>query len=488
MESAELQNLIVPIQTGGVDGSTVGYNVSAYIEAIQKQWKPLFELKAYLEFDVDFHKIVKDRVERKDREVFLPTGVTTIVNGVTKTEMEKQIVKVARLPVPYQQLIVNSAVQFLTGGKLTLKCDPQNDVETLMFDQIKYIWKSNKLKFKNAKIAKAMMAQLECCELWYTDFDKKGEKELKVKILTPVDGFTFYPVFDTLDDLLAFGIHWKDKFNVEHFDLYTDEEKRSHIKVKGEGWGLMNNDDGTPAIVQHGYGKIPIIYYTQLKAEWHPVQRLIERYEFLISNFADINDYNGSPILFTKGKNLTLPAKGQAGKVIENPDGTGDAKYITWDQAPEAIKLEKDTLEKLINLMTQTAPLDFESLKGLGDISGAAFDRIMIAPNLKAKQKLNEDYGEGQQRRNNFLVSASASLDSSLTEAEDLEVIVDQEIFKIDSQADYISLLVQANGGKAVISQETSVELSGLVTDPEQEYEKIKQENDVLGQFASGGI
>jgi hypothetical protein len=86
------------------------------------------------------------------------------------------------------------------------------------------------------------------------------------------------------------------------------------------------------------------------------------------------------------------------------------------------------------------------------------------------------------------LVSASASLDSSLTEAEDLEVIVDQEIFKIDSQADYISLLVQANGGKAVISQETSVELSGLVTDPEQEYEKIKQENDVLGQFASGGI
>lgn len=486
MEYFELNELIMPIS--GALG-TVGYNPSAYIQAIQKQWKPIFEAKAYKEFDVDFHKIVLDRIERPDKKVFLPTGESvTDVTGKTVQQLDQQVVKVARLPVPYQQLIVNSATQFLTGGKLTLQCDPQSDAELAMFNQIKTIWKENKLQFKNGKIAKTMMSQLEVVELWYTDVDKNEQRKLCSKILTPVDGFVFSPVFDALDDLLAFGIHWKDTDGNEHFDLYTDTEKRSHIRLKNKEWQLGVDEEGNYAIVEHGYGKIPIIYYTQLKAEWHPVQRLIERYEVLLSNFADINDYNGSPILFTKGANMSLPAKGQAGKVIENPDGTGDAKYITWDQAPEAIKLEITTIEKLINIMTQTVPLDFESMKGLGNVSGAAFDRMLISAHLKAKEKLNDAYGEGLQRRNNFLVSAAPTVYPGLDGGEEAEININQEIFRIDSEADNINILTQANGGKPLISQETSIGLSGLVQNPADEYALIQKETDAFGTITGSGI
>lgn len=482
MELDELTTLIAPVQGVG----TFGYNTTAYIEQIQKQWKPMFENAAYKEFDVDFHRVVTDKIHRRDKEIFVPTGEKN-ADGTAGTTMQK--VKVARLPVPFQQIIVGRSVQFLTGGTTTLESEPANDTEQALFDEIKRIWKYNKLQFKNGRIAKSMMSQLEVCELWYKDVEEDGTENMCMNVLEPKNGFTFYPVFDSLEDLLAFGIHWKSAAdNVEHFDLYTDTEKRSHEKKQGGVWELSADADGKPAIIDHGYGKIPIIYYTQLKSEWHPVQRLIERYEMLISNFADINDYNGAPVLFLKGQGMSLPQKGTAGKVIENPDGNGDAKYITWDQAPEAIKLEIENLQNLIYAMTQTAPIDFENMKGLGQLSGVAFDRILIDSHLKAREKQTDAYGEGIQRRINFLIAASISLDQKLKNAEDLEIEASFELFRIDDEADNIALLTQANGGKPLISQETSIKLANLTNDPEGEWTRVKAENDFLGEATAGGL
>lgn len=474
MELQELNQLIQPLEGQG----TIGYNVSAYIEQIQKQWKPLFETKAYKQFDVDFHDVVTDKVHRKDKIVFQPTG-TVLADG--STQLDSVTVKVSRLPVPFQQIIVGRATQFLTGGKTKLNCEPTNDAETAMFTAVKKTWQDNKLQYKNGTIAKTMMSQLEVCELWYSDEDDDGVVSLCMNVLEPKNGFTFTPVFDALNDLLAFGIGWTGADKIEHFDLYTDTEKRSHVKAKNGNWALdANMGDGT-GIIEHGYGKIPVIYYTQLKPEWHPVQRLIERYEILISNFSDINDYNGSPILFLKGEGTSLPAKGQAGKVIQNADGNGDAKYITWDQAPEAIKLEITNLESLIYSMTQTAPIDFENMKGLGQLSGVAFDRILIDSHLKAREQQGGPYGEGIQRRINFLITALASINPELKTADELFIEPDFDIFRIDDEADNLALIVQANGGKPVISQQTSVKLSGLVNDADAEWLLIQQENDFLG-------
>lgn len=479
MELNELTTLITPTEAASNGFAVANYNAPAYIEQIQKQWKPLFELKAYKQFDVDFHEIVTNKVDRPDREVFQPTGVI-LVDGTTQLDSVK--VKVARLPVPFQQIIVSRANQFLTGGKITFDCTPQNAAEVAMLATFTETWRDNKLNYKNGKIAKAMMSQLEVVELWYSEEEEDGSYKMCMNILEPKNGFTFYPVFDALGDLIAFGIHWKGVDKVEHFDLYTDTEKRSHSKLNGL-WVLDSSEDGTPAIIEHGYGKIPIVYYSQLKPEWHTVQRIIERYEQLISNFADINDYNGSPILFLKGEGISLPAKGTAGKVIENKDGNGDAKYVTWDQAPEAIKLEIETLEGLIYAMTQTAPIDFENMKGLGQLSGVAFDRILIDSHLKAKEKQGDAYGEGIQRRCNFLIAALASIDKTLASADELYIEPQFDIFRIDDEADNLALITQANGGKPVISQKTSVKLSGLVPKDavDDEYAQIQKENDFLG-------
>lgn len=490
MELSELEKLLQgnPIEK---DGQVIGnqYNEAAYVKKIMKQWKQVFQNKSFEQYNPEFHAVVKDKIIRKDKEIFVPTGET---NTDGTPAMRKETVRVARLPVPLQRIIVSRAAQFLTGGKITLACQPANDVEKNIVQGVNDIWKYNKLQYKNTKIAKAMMSELEAVELWYSIEEEGKPVEMRMNILTPSMGFEFYPVFDAIGNLIAFGI-WYKVDSIEYFDLYTPEEKRSHIKGRDTAnqWKLNADAEGG-GIIELPYGKIPIIYYMQDLPEWHGVQRLIDRYESLISNFADINDYNGSPVLFLKGKGMSLPTKGQAGKVIQNEDGTGDAKYVTWDQAPEAIKLEIETLANLIYSMTQTAPIDFENMKGLGDLSGVAFDRVLIDSHLKAREKQNDVYGECIQRRINFLIAAVISIDKSLASGSEINIIPEFDIFRIDDVNDRIQTITQANGGNPVIDIKTGIKLAGLAgTDEDQieeVYNNIIKEMDSLGGATSGGL
>ncbi|MBA7546507.1 hypothetical protein ES705_38899 [subsurface metagenome] len=82
----------------------------------------------------------------------------------------------------------------------------------------------------------------------------------------------------------------------------------------------------------------------------------IDRVEMLISKSADTNDYFGAPTLKIKGKIADPPEKGEVGKMLRftgkaGPDGKtdyGDAEYLTWTHAPEAVKLEYETLKDII--------------------------------------------------------------------------------------------------------------------------------------------
>lgn len=459
-------------------------NPDELIAAIQSDVKPLFDMVKYKDYNPENHKVILDKIDRRDKWVFVPNGETN-TDGSPKTI--KQKVKVARLAVPYQRIIVTRAVQFLTGGKVEIKDDAKDGTpQKKLADAVRQMWRKNKLQFRNSKIAKTMMSQMECAELWYRVADPKtGKETMRMNILSPLLGFTLYPIFDVTNNMIGFAcLYETDNDSAEreqHFDLYTDDFKYEFVSQQAGTWELSETTD-LP------YGKIPIIYYSQLETEWAIVQSLIDRYEFLISNFADINDYNGSPMLFLKGKGLTLPAKGTAGKVIESPDGEGDAKYVTWDQAPEAIKLELETLDNLIYAMTQTAPIDFENMKGLGDLSGVAFDRVLIDSHLKAKDKQNGEYGESIQRRLNFLTAAQIAIDSSYAPGEDVGIEAVFNLFSIDDVADRVNVATQGVGGTAVMSKKTAIRYIGIVDDVDEEYDEINADADASTPVEAGVI
>lgn len=448
------------------------FSPALFIPQIKKEWKGYFEWKAFRQYDPMFHEILS-KYKRKDKIIYLPAPNGDCNPTTGDPVLEPHIVKLNRIPVPIQKLIVSRGSAFLTGGKVTLKANPEGETEQKLYDAVKTTWRKNKLQFKNSAIATAFMSETECAEIWYSDIEGSVNKKgvLKCKIYQPSKGFELTPVFDAMGDLIAFGLGYEDTVDgkkVKKYDVYDDEYISYHINDGGE-WR-----DYKPKL-KHPYGKIPVIYYSLEKAIWADVQWCIDRLEYLISNFSDNNDYNSSPILFSKGEITGFSSKGEQGRVIE---GTKDSElsYVGWEHAPEAIKLEKDMLLEFIFTMTQTPNISFSEMKGLGDISGAAFDRMMIDGHLKATDLQNGMFGEMIQRRLNFLCYACAwayDLDS----AKDMEISPEFSLFRIDSLADRITIAQSANGGLPVLDQEASIALTGLTDNAEETYRKIQEQS-----------
>jgi hypothetical protein len=106
----------------------------------------------------------------------------------------------------------------------------------------------------------------------------------------------------------------------------------------------------------------------------------------LLSNFADTNDYHASPKIFVQGKVIGFTRKGEAGAIIEGENGA-TAQYLAWQNAPESVKLEIETLLRMIYTITQTPDISFDTVKGIGAISGVALQLLFMDAHLKVQDK-----------------------------------------------------------------------------------------------------
>ena len=159
---------------------------------------------------------------------------------------------------------------------------------------------------------------------------------------------------------------------------------------------------------------------------------------------------------------------------------------MSWQQAPEAVKLEIETLLKLIYTITQTPDISFDAVKGLGAISGVALKLLFMDAHLKVQDKC-EIFDEYLQRRVNVILAYIGQMNTTLEEECD-QVEIEPEIvpYMITSDIDDLNYWLTANGNKPVISQEESVERVGLSKDPTKTIEKIKEEQSAENSFVIG--
>lgn len=428
--------------------------------------------------DVNDVTIRKDKLIRKDASG--GSEGKTVARGRDEVELDTQ--KVNRVAIALQKLIIRRAASFLFGIPVEYIPDSYSmkEKEDIIMRAFNRIVHDNKLKSLDRKIARNIFAYKECAEYWYAvdrshnSYGYKSSMKLKVSLFGPHNGDKLYPYFDEYNDLVAFSREFKKTINEVrtdiYFETYTDTAYKRWVNKNNEGWVEDTSKKEIPL------GKIPIVYGYQPYFETEDVDNLITRLETLLSNFADTNDYHASPKVVVKGKIEGWSKKGEAGAVIELEGEDADVKYLSWAQAPESVKTEIETLLKLIYTISQTPDISFESVKGLGQVSGVALKLLFMDAHLKAFDKC-EIFDEYLSRRANLIKAFIGVSNLELKEACD-NMAIEPNItpFSVEDEKENIEKWLSANGGKPLVSHEESVKIANLSQDPTQDYKRIEEQ------------
>lgn len=409
-------------------------------------------LLAVQQYNTATHKVmsISDRPNKTIYKPVLDTnGDQVEVNG--DPQFRATTVFVNRVPISMQKNIVALRKYFMNLKGAVLYAD---DDQSTLLQELNRVRKDNKYSFKIEEIAERTMSELESAEMWWINTDG----EIKMRVLSPEKGDLLLPLFDEFGDMKYF----LRSYTVGEENL-TDVFTKTHKYTFDSSQRLIEEST-------HIWGKIPIIYYSQKEPEWADVQKIIERYETLLSNFGDNVDYTGNPITVVKGQIQGYAAKEDSGKVLQL-EQDADIKYLTADGAPEAVALEMKTLKEDMYRYSHTPDMSIESLKG-NAVSGVAFDRLFTDAQLSASDKLSGTFGESMQRSVNLVSAMLRSINKSLP---DDIIEIETNAYRFDDLSEFVKNSVLLKG---ILSNETITKLmaSKFGIDEREEWERVSKE------------
>ena len=446
-------------------------------------------VKLYNDWNPNRHEIITDEEKYPKIKVTLKPEkkYTDPTTGKEHIEPEKKkLVDPNRIALPIEQDIVNIQTAFTVGTEPTLDCKPEQSEEGLL-TALKQVFRKNKIKYQNKKAVRSWLAEQEVAEYWYVVKDDGFWSKLKRKVAgifgksmpeyrlksvlwSPFRGDKLYPFFDDNGDLVALSREYKKKG-------LDDDETQCFMTVTKDmvyQWEL-DGDWQDKGYFRHNFKKMPIIYMYRPEAYCEKIKTLRIRLEKLLSNYADCIDYHFFPILMLFGDVQQLSGE-LKNRIVQLTGMSANAQYLTWNQVPETVKFEVETLLSQIYGLTNTPRISFDSLKGTGNaVSGVAFDYVFMSTHLNV-ENLNEVVGVFMQRRVNFLVSAIGSLNSSLAEAsETIDIDVQMQPYRLEDLAEKIDTAIKAKDGE-LWSQETAISFVGNVDSVIDEVKKIQEE------------
>lgn len=428
------------------------------------------------EYDPMKHRIITDVAAYPDKPIYDDNGV------IIRYE------KITRVAIGLQKLAAKRIGEFMFTLPALLTCEDAKDDEfaAAQFGSIKRVLARNRWDALNKKRCRINSSECEQAVYWYLVDTGRSHKaygfdttfKIKYQIFSPANGDSLYPLFDNTGDMIAFSrgttINNSDGSTTAYFDCWTADKYYQWRKTSGgNDWEVTK--DG----VINQIGKIPIIYGYRSKPIWDDADNgKVHELELLLSRNGDVVAYHASPVLVLQGDIDGAPLKGESNKVYVSSNGKGDAKYVSWAQSPETVKFQYETLLQMFWTELQLPDLSLENIKGLGATSGEARKWLLADAHLKVGDE-SEIYTTIIDRELNVIKSLLAVInpewDGSI---EDISIDTEIRPFTIRSERDNIDVIVAANGGKPTISQRTSVELSGLVSDANAEYEQIIRESE----------
>lgn len=479
-------NISAIYQLMGGDGVLVNettglYRTSTNIELAKlkgesHEWRKALVYEAIRQYDPKLHKVL-DKAFRRDKPTFIPTGEKDPITGADKLQLQMQ--EVARLPMGIQKYIIKQKASFARGNGVKLK---PSDAESPVFKWVYKNWYENKTDNDLRDIFLKLKSETQCAVVYFADPESlrkaKAAKDpnklrLKHKILSPLKGSYLYPYFDPeTEALVALLREYKGVDGATLYDMYMEADPQNG-RLKPVIRRFKETLTGAYTQIELPYPKLPLVYWGDEYVECDDSKELIEEMEKSFSDFADQVGYSADPILFGRGRVLNLPAKGSAGKFIEGSDDA-DLKYVTPDNATEARELHFDMLQKWIFSLNRAVVLDIDTMKNLGDISGAALDRMLVDVYAEATDNQTGYYGKGIQR----MVNVQIAVAKDILGLPNDETTVDAEMtkYRINDMRENVEVLLLANGNRPLIDHQESITLAGLADDPNVAYERIQKQ------------
>lgn len=424
------------------------------------------------QFDYKKHE-VNSHSKRPDKKIFVPTGEKHPVTG--EDVLKPDFVAPSRIPLAVQRYIIDQKASFAAGNGIKLRPSDENSP---VFNDVYRNWYAIKADFYLRTIAKWQMADTQVAVIFHGDPDATQMRSLdefnfKFMVVGPSeDGSILEPIYDEYRRLVALGREYADVDNGKTiYDLYIapnpEVEGSKPIRRRYRENGKDYTDTELP------YPKLPVIYWEQDRPECDPVEELITKWEFSFSDFDTQTSYSADPILFGKGRAISMPAKGSAGKFVEGSEDS-DLKFVTPDDATSSRDLQFKLYQKYTFFLSRAVILDLDTMQGLGDLSGAAMDRLLTDPYLEALSKQQGSWGLGVQRMVNWLLAAWKDLRDVQNDPTTIDVSFTK--YRVEDVRETVDMLLLANGNQPLISQQSSISEAGLADDPSVEFDRIQQE------------
>lgn len=422
------------------------------------------------QYDVKEHAIFQDKHKYPDQSILIPItdeDGNPMLDANGKERFRKSHRALNRVGLPYQKRIVDIATMFQTAipYKYTAEDSP-------LFTAFQEVIKSNKMSFSDSKICTEVKRYTQVAELWYTE-EKQNEKYgvpskflLRHMILSP-EKYKLYPRFDDNNNLISFAVESTTKEGEIVFQAFTAEFIYTFTTKNGQT---------TTKVEPNIIGKIPVVLYQQEKPEWEAVQHLIEIAEVQRTYFSESNRKFGEPILMIAGKvEGKMSGNNTGGKVFEVKDG-GNVQFVVPPNANESFDKEMSMNRRDIHEFSHTPDLSDEFYAGKGNmLSGVGRKLAWLPAHLKVKD--NEAiFIPALQRRINIILAFLSKMHLPFEkELKDIDITPIITPFDIDDDTEMIRTLMEANGGKPLISQREAMQRFGI-TDPEAQLQQIKDE------------
>lgn len=389
--------------------------------------------------------------------------------------------RVTRYTLGLQKLAVKRMTELLFGLPVTRVYDAKNEQQKLVAQIMEDIFKRNRINAINIERGRALYASCEVVTLWYSQemqtayAGQMNPYKLRCKNFSPMNGDAIYPLFDEYDDMVALSIEYsrtEGEKTITYFDTYTADK---HIRWRTTG-GVSEID-----IEENiDLGKITAIYGTRPEPIWEGQSANVYEAEWTLSRNGNYIRKNARPnwVVFSDDDvNFGGEAPGsEEGRNVMQYSSNSRAEYVTWQQAIESIKFHIEEIKRNFFMELQLPDMSMDNMKAT-PMSGEARKMMFIDAQMKATDESGLWYEYFDREVNVVRAFMKKMYPALATAIDELSVEVIITPYQIQDEAEKITNLTNATGGKAVMSQRTAIKYLGYADDVDTEMEQIAKED-----------